>query len=251
MVEKSSAVDEFFAGFYRDPDPRVAGEALAHVLGLPGPAKDNVLMMFARAAQLSDGVRAEFTALRDREPAVADVVTSLLAAAANPAFPDPARIELTGPGDLDFLSGEFLLTGAEAPVHRIASVLGRDDRMLAALTAWVAERVYMPWSKAAKSKAMAALIANGIALDADRERLGNALDLDLAVWKLMSGGFKIRAELPFPIPDALINHMMIKGAACWSMQSNANAHPVVRAIYEALPDRARWPRFVADAGLPS
>lgn len=247
MRELPASAAAFFSGFYRNPEPRVVGEALLHVLSQPAPPAHHLLLMFARAVQLSEGVRAELEALASREAGTADTVAGVLAAAVDPAFPDAAKIPLTSPGDLDFVWGEFLLTGFEAPVRRIAGVLDGEDRMLAALTAWLAAPAYLPWSRSAKSRAIAALIAKGVVLDADRPRLGNEFDLDLLLWKLMSGGFKIREELPFAVPDALINHMMLKGAACWSLQSNANAHAVVRAVYDALPNRATWPRFVPEA----
>ncbi len=94
------------------------------------------------------------------------------------------------------------------------------------------------------ARTAAALTAAGIYVDASRPRLGNDLDVDLVVSQLMSGGFQVRAALPFAISDDLILHVVLKGAACWSMQSNANAHPVVREVYDALPIRPRLPRFV-------
>ena len=241
--------DPFFDAFYLDPAPRIAGEALLRFVETSRPLSPGVLAMFARATQLSQEVRAEFVNIRDREPGAAAAITRIFTSAADPSFPNAATLELSLPEHLDFVWGEFLLTGAEAPVRRIASVLQWDDRLLAALVAWASQSVYMPWTRSARARAKAELLAKNIVVEPGLPQFGNSVDLDLWVWKLMADGFKIREQLPFAVPDALIMHMAVKGAACWSMQSNANTHQVVRAIYDTLPNRDRLPPL-ASTPLP-
>jgi hypothetical protein len=50
----------------------------------------------------------------------------------------------------------------------------------------------------------------------------------------MAGGWKLREELPFTVDDAFVMHLAVKGSACWSLQSQARSHPLVREIYDSL-----------------
>lgn len=238
------ASNRFFGvGFYRDPDPRMAADALQHFLTGPHRDLEHVLFMFAQAARLFERVRFEFDCLSARDSSIADDVVKILRLSAEPGFPDFLAQPIVAPVVLDHLWGEFFLTGAEAPVQRIASALQWEDKVLRALTAWFGERTLLPWSHSAKAAKVSSLSRRGISFDTELPQLGNLFDLDLAVWKLMSAGFKVRAELPVAVPDSLIVHLSIKGAACWSLQSNALSHSIVRTIYEGVPNRARLPRF--------
>ncbi|MEZ4240312.1 MAG: hypothetical protein R3F59_29995 [Myxococcota bacterium] len=80
----------------------------------------------------------------------------------------------------------------------------------------------------------AALRAQGLTDDA-------AWDLDLAVWKAMADGVPAPQLLPFALDEAFLAHLALKGAACWSLQSNARQHPVVAAVWAALPRPERFP----------
>lgn len=239
----AEARDRFFGGFYRDPDPEVAALALLEFLRNPPPTAPRSGLMFIRAARLSAPVAEAMRDLAERAPEWGDDVRRLLAAAQDPAFPDPALIPLEGPDDLDFLWVELLLTGAAAPVQRVASVLALEDRTHAELSAWAARRPWAPWERAKHARVTADLVEAGFSLQAQPRPV---IDQDLWLWRLMGQGFQARERLPFPLDDATVQHLMLKGAACWSLQSNARQHPVVRAVYEALPERARFPRFVPD-----
>jgi hypothetical protein len=242
------AADRFFAGFYRDPDPKLAAAALAEYLASPRPNVDSVMRMFCSAARRSPEVAAAFRALGEQSPDLADTVRSVLTVAADPTFPDAMTMPLAQPGDLDFLWGEFLLSGSPDVVRRIAATLEREDRLLAGLEAWLRHPPLLSFFT--RPRLLKRLADVGIATDPDRPRLGNAMDVDLHVWKLMSGGFKLRDEMPFAIPDELVAHLAVKGSACWSLQSNAMQHDVVREVYERQPNRDRWPTFVGSGQTP-
>ena len=88
----------------------------------------------------------------------------------------------------------------------------------------------------------ARLQSHGFSLDKTRADLGNTLDLDLVVWKCMSDGLSMEEVLPFPLSESRIAPLMMKGSACWSLQSNAVPHATVRSVYSQL-DPTRLPRF--------
>ncbi|MFT4975621.1 MAG: hypothetical protein ACI8S6_001508 [Myxococcota bacterium] len=239
----TSPADRFFAGYYQHRDPDTAVAALERLFDNPPHNVRQVVRMFVRAVQVDPRISGVFRDLAGQRPGLAQHIEGILTTADNPAFPDPATAPLASPSDLDFQWSEFLLTGETASVGRIVSVLGRPDRTLDALTSWAGKRARMPWSKKARRDAEARLTDLGIALHAGQARLGNTLDLDLVTWKCMSEGTNMREALPFRVDDGFVSHLMMKGSACWSLQSNALPHQAVRDIYDRL-DTSRLPRFV-------
>ena len=232
----TSLPDRFYAGFYKHREPDTAVAALEVFFDHPPRDVRNVARMFVRAVQIDARLRTAFEGLADRRPDLAERVRGIISAAANPSFPDPATATLAISGDLDFQWAEFLLTGSTDPVERIAAVVCWPDHTRSALTERSRKTPRLPWSRRAHAEAEARLQAHGIVLSAN-------LDLDLLVWKRMSEGTDVREALPFRTDDAFIGHLMMKGSACWSMQSNAPGHAPVRTIYDRL-DAARLPRFV-------
>jgi len=242
MLMAPSPADRFFSGFYRHREPETAAAALQMFLDNPQNNARRVARMFVRAIQVDDNIQHAFRDLASTRPDLAQRIDGLLQTAASPAFPNPATAPLKAPEDLDFQWAEFLLTGDAAPVERIVSVLQRPDRTLQALATWRGQKARMPWTRRARSNTEAQLLALGFQLDDASPTLGNILDLDLATWKRMADGNPMQDILPFRVDDAHINHLMMKGSACWSLQSNAVIHPVVQARYGRL-DAARLPRF--------
>ncbi len=237
-----NAAERFFAGYYREPDPQLASEALADFFARPNAAANPAWRMFVVAARHDPAVADAFSALAAQRPELAAAVQSVLTAANNKGLPDPLVMPIADPGDLDVLWSAFLVSGADAPVQRILDVLNGDDRTLTALDRWVrAPGLLSFFSRPGQLKR---LHAAGLATDVTQPRLGNAMDVDLHVWKLMSNGWQVRTELPFALPDDHVMHLEIKGAACWSLQSNALQHPAVARLYATLPNPERLPRFV-------
>lgn len=142
---------------------------------------------------------------------------------------------LERPEDLDALWEVFLKSGDVSPVRTIATVLERPDRTKEALEAWHAKPPRF-WS--AKKKARIAARLESVGLDPAR-----TVDLDLVLWHLMTGGFQAPVELPYTMTDDYVLHLMMKGSACWSLQSNANQHAAVAEIVTALPAMKTAPRF--------
>ena len=243
MSAESDLADRFFGGFYQHRSPDTAAAALQVFLEHPPHNARRVARMLIRAAQLDDGVRAAFVVLSRQRADLSQRIDGLLEIADNPSFSDPATSPMKDASDLDFQWSEFLLTGAAAPVERIAAVVRRPDQTLAALTEWASGRARLPWSRRARRSTESRLQALGFSLDTTRTDLGNPLDLDLAVWKHMSDGINVAAALPFSLNDDRIAHLLMKGSACWSLQSNAVPHATVRAIYSQL-ESARLPRFI-------
>lgn len=242
MSAESDLADRFFGDFYRHRAPETAAAAMVGFLEHPPHNVRQVARMLVRAAQLDDGVRAAFAQLSHQRVDLAQRINGILETAENPSFPDPATAPLREPSDLDFQWSEFILTGDAAPVERVAAVVRRPDQTLAALVEWSGGRARLPWSRRARRAAQARLQALGFSLDTTRADLGNTLDLDLAVWKNMSDGVDMREILPFTLSDDRIDHLMMKGSACWSLQSNAVPHAAVRLIYDQL-EPTRLPQF--------
>lgn len=234
-------MERFFAGYYREPDPALAADALADFFALPNAAANPAWRMFVVAARHDPAIAAAFSALAGARPQLTDTITSILAAANDAGLPDPLNMPIAEPGDLDVVWSAFLVSGADAPVKRILDVVQGEDRTLAALDRWVrAPGLLSFFSRPGQLKR---LNAAGLATDTSQPRLGNTVDVDLHVWKLMSAGWQARTELPFPLPDDHVLHLAIKGAACWSLQSNAVQHPAVARLYATLQHPGRLPKF--------
>ena len=242
MSAESDLADRFFGGFYQHRSPETAAAALQVVLERPPHNVRRVIRMLVRAAQLDAEVRASFVALGRQRADLVERIDGLLEIADNPSFPDPATAPMRDPSDLDFQWAEFLLTGATAPVERIAAVVRRPDQTLVSLVEWAGGRSRLPWSRRARRADASRLQSLGFSLDTARADLGNVLDLDLAVWKLISDGVDMREALPFALSEGQMDHLVMKGSACWSLQSNAVPHPTVRSVYSQL-ELARLPRF--------
>ena len=236
------ATDRFFGGYYRAPDPALAAEALVEFFAKPNAGDNPAWRMFVIVARHDPAAAVAIAAVAERHPSLAATVSAILAAANNRGLPDPLELPIAGPGDLDLLWAAFLVSGAEAPVQRILDVLSWEDRTLAALDRWV--RAPGLLSYFSRPAALKRLHAAGLGTDVTQPRLGNVMDVDLNVWKLMSSGFKVRDELPFQLPDDHVMHLAIKGAACWSLQSNARQHPAVERLYATIAHPERLPRFV-------
>ena len=242
MSAESDLADRFFGGFYQHRSPDTAAAALQIVLEHPPHNVRRVVRMLVRAVQLDAEVRAAFVALGRQRADLTERIDGLLEIADNPSFPDPATAPMQDPADLDFQWAEFLLTGSVAPVERIAAVVRRPDQTLAALAEWAGGRARLPWSRRARREAESRLQALGFCLNTARADLGNTLDLDLVVWKCISDGIDMRNVLPFALSEGRMDHLMMKGSACWSLQSNAGPHPTVRSVYSQL-ESERLPRF--------
>lgn len=237
-----NARERFFAGYYRDPDPQVAVQALVETLQGNGVAEPGTLQIFSLASKLFETIAGELKIVADGNASLREPIQKILAARGS--IPDPATSPIGGPGDLDFLWGAFLLTGDAGLVRRIALQLEREDRTLALLRTWFRSTPWFPWARRRKSTQIGRLGEFGFVLDAEAPLLGNVMDLDLLVWRLMAEGLQVRQELPFACSDDFIAHLATKGAACWSLQSNAQQHQRVREVYVGLPFVERLPRFV-------
>ena len=238
----SAQADRFFSGYYQHRSPDTAVAALERFFVSPPHNPRQVARMLIRAAQVDPSVHDAFRSFASRRTDLAPRINDLLKMADRGALPDPATAPLQAPEDLDFLWSEFLLTGEAAPVRRIVSVLQWPDLTLKSLHTWAGQRARMPWSRRARSATEARLRQLGFSLDPAQAHLGNTVDLDLLAWRCMADGNNMSEILPFRLDDARISHLMMKGSACWSLQSNARPHPTVAEIYHALPTD-RLPRF--------
>jgi hypothetical protein len=83
-------------------------------------------------------------------------------------------------------------------------------------------------------------------LDAQGRVPRAARDLDLHLWKLMSQQFQVYRKLPFTLPHSYVPYVSLRGAACWSLHSNATSHEVVRDLYTRVPRASIYPLCISD-----
>ncbi|MEM9068108.1 MAG: hypothetical protein AAGE52_06360 [Myxococcota bacterium] len=226
-----SELEAFLGGYYRDGTPELAAQALLQVTD----PNEQLVALFARAAQHESTVDAAFAQAASEHPEHAEWIGQVLDLARSGTLPTHENLEINAPEDLDYLWGEFLLTGALGPVRRIADTLSWPDRTREALEAWSQKTPFLPWARKRHEALSSHLRTTGL--------LDEPGDLDLRLWKLMSGGFQV-SQLPFTVDHAFLRPLMIKGAACWSLQSNAQQHPKVAEFAASVDALATAPSFV-------
>ena len=140
--------------------------------------------------------------------------------------------------NLDYLWGEFFVTGSKEPLRRIINVLRGPDLIRRKLGEWLrtprsgfldrwkGRRVCQRLRKAA-----------GIDCDFTSRTITTTEDLDCLCTlesdlevRDVKGFARIRQALPFELSDSDIVYMVTKGTARWSLFSNAEEHSLVREI---------------------
>lgn len=234
----TSPLQSFCEGYYKRPEPSLARDAFLE-FGQTANHASLPVLPFAIAFACDRRIR---QAIEDFGPLTASSKTLFeRVLAASDVLPDPATMPIREPSDLDALWAFFLTTGAGIPVQRIAAVLNSDDQMSDLVQQWLEKPGIL--SAASRLRSKARLIHVGI-LSQQGAIPRSERDLDLHVWKLMSQGFQVRTELPFALTDGYIQHLALRGAACWSLQSNAQTHELVREVYLQSPRAALYPLFI-------
>ncbi len=206
----------FVDHYYDDPDPSHAAEALEFFIGSERlhdeAAAEAAWFVFSRIAELAP------QAVHDYE----DVI---------------ARTEwpIKGPGGLDFLWGEFFITGNTQAIVRIIDVLERPDQVREKLQTWLDTTETGFLSDRRRSAVVKRLSQAGILLDSGEKEILTAKDLDcyciLDAKDVVEGGFaRLRTLLPFTLSQDDVDYIGVKAAAKWSLGSNAQQHrPVLEA----------------------
>ena len=261
--------ERFMTWYYQAPVPERAPAALAfavrHVVPLSDEhSRDVVRYHFQRIAQLAPSVVEGYAAAipwaagRRSERFVTSLVRSLqsrpgvepltsrrsLAARARYIARRaklPADVPIMNaldrpieePGDLDFLWGEFSVTGSETAVIRIIDVLDDVDMIRARLAIWYTTRPRVELLRRRKCRAIER--ATGITYDGSSDSILPADDLDLfPTWA--DDGFiverwkTLRKVLPFRLGTVEAKRTITKCAARWSIESNARQNPEVLDI---------------------
>jgi hypothetical protein len=136
--------------------------------------------------------------------------------------------------DLDLLWVEFSVTGSKAPVVRIVDVLERADRLRQRLDEWLqSQAVGSPAERKRVEEHLATIL--GISFDPADTQIVTESDLD-TLSMLRELGFSnekfeaVKEALPFTLSMDDLHYMSVKGAAAWSLASNAQQHALVLEV---------------------
>lgn len=237
------AFNQVTTGYYRSSSPRVAAQALRHMLCMvaeTAPADVggfvSLFYLFHRIARLSEEARALFgPILRDYGGPNKELLGAILEARGNDSHPDALELEIEGPEHLDLLWAEFFVTGSPNPILRIVGVLDRDDRVRWHLDRWL--HAWSVFGRTARRATAATLREVGLPVDLDAKTIATDADLDCLCFSIAERKIPIFKLLPFTLPPEDLLALGTKGAALWSLRLNATQHARVAKICSAERDR--------------
>ncbi len=235
---RKDSYQRVLAGFYRDPDPAVAADALAFALEEDELQKDQtILLMFARMPEVYPEVHARFRQMLTPEldenrkriiQMLLDPPDEVKGARYLPTTP-------ANPQDLDLCWGEFLVTGSLEVVKRIIAVLdGKDlvrsliDESLLAPDAAAIRLTDAQWHSFHE---LGILIGTSEAMP--HPHVGVPGDVDLLIWWGLQKKHEASVLLVRQLSQDHVLHLATKGAALWSLRSNAEQHPSVKGLCDA------------------
>jgi hypothetical protein len=223
------------AGFYRDADPTIAAEALAFALEAGRFSEhEDLLLMFLRMAELYPEVNARFRQLLTPSlDAEGQRIVSLLVDP--PEQLKDARYMLgpiSTPLDLDICWGEFLVTGSLEVVKRIIEVLDWKDLIRSlmdeALRGLDSGGIRLSESQWQSFAELGILISTTDAVPYPHIAVPG--DVDLLIWHRLQKRHEASAALVRQLGQEQLVHIATKGAALWSLRSNAEQHPSVKGL---------------------
>ena len=158
-------------------------------------------------------------------------IQNILNGGAFPQF-NPLTREIRDGADLDILWAEFFVTGNKEPILKIIDTLGWPDRFKSRLLDWSVKK------HSNNEKRVLDRLLNQetrMNVDLDRMNIKDMTDLDClfsAQLQFRQPDKKRRESIKklrniLNITDEDILYMVVKGAALWSLQSNAQQHPKV------------------------
>lgn len=246
-MSTDTAADRTFVaaiqGYYRDPQPALAAQALARALEMMAATPPEgfgrfgpLIYLFGRIARESAAACAALTEVvagyrGEDVPLVARIVD------VDAPFPDALTMPIEDAIHVDLLWAEFFATGRRDAIPRIVQLLDGPDRVRAHVTAWLAER---GWLAGGRRRAHAAtLAAIGLEVDLPTRTIRTDGDLDLWAWRSAERGIKVFPVLGLPPSD--IMPIAIKGSALWSLRLNARDHALVGEVCRIEAERPGGP----------
>ena len=234
---KTDSIASVTAGFYRDADPTVAADALTFALEA-GEYKKNptLLLMFARMAEAYPEVNAWFRRLLS--PSLDAEWRQVIQLLLEP--PDQLKgagyllTAIGNPQNLDLFWCEFLVTGTLEAVKRIVAVLDWKDLTRSLIDEALLLRsggVELSEYQWQSFRQLGILIGS---TDAVRHpHVAVPGDVDLLIWHGIQEKHEASVALVRQFRQDHLVHMATKGAALWSLRSNAEQHPSVKELCEA------------------
>jgi hypothetical protein len=237
-VARKESFDRVAAGYYRDAEPAIAAEALAYALEAGLLMKDETLLaMFLRIAELHPEVNTRFREMfRPSLDAETRGIIHLLVAPPE-QFQDARYLNkpITHPQHLDFLWGEFLVTGSLEVVKRIIGVLDWKDLVRSlmdeALLNPAAAKIQLSQVQWQSFAELGILIRTTESVSHPHVVVPG--DVDLLIWRGLQQKHEASAALVRQLDQEQILQLATKGAALWSIRSNAEQHPSIKELCEA------------------
>lgn len=145
--------------------------------------------------------------------------------------------EVSNFNELDFLWVEFFVTGEQKPILKIIDVLAWEDLFRAKLKIWMHKQ-----NSLSKGHILIDMLKDmGIIVDLNSLEINLANDLDCVFMHYLQSGEKKYAKKIkeiLELSDEDFIRIGTKGAAFWSLQSNAQQHPVIlRYLVEQIQSR--------------
>jgi hypothetical protein len=225
-------IQDFLNDFYRDPDPAIACRVLA--VADEGNWLDDfplLLYGFARAVDRYSSVRAAMEDLAARGGARAKAASRVLETARSISFLETLEMpEDPEPGWLDLQWVEYGITGDEAPVKRIISVLDWDDVARQRLQTWLHNAAGVDWNAQPYLGYLKLFSRILFPVDIETGAIDGPVDIDLLIAMQVRDGNLQFDELPFEFGDDVAIRAAMKSAAVWSLTMKAEEHPTVTRL---------------------
>lgn len=224
--------DEVVQSFHHSPDRGRAVELFDEWLSSTSPTV-NELHAFCRMAMVDEAVRSGFAALREKKPAVVDMV---LRGFDDGEFP---RVGAEPPSaeSLDLLWIEFFVTGSLVPVQRIVAVLDEPDVVRRKLAAWLKETRAGLFGRTRIERFLPVFARAAFPVDVESATIDGPVDLDLSVALAARAGKLKFAELPVPLTTEELLRLAAKSAAVWSLRAVAGTHPAIAQVCQVESQR--------------
>ena len=229
------------AGVYRSADPEVVWKAIQYAIRHKLPSENPIIaLMFVRIAEtfpeVADYLNEVKSKASETEQSALKLILDPPAEIQNGAYL-PEKVE--SPGELDLCWSEFLVTGDIATIEKVVAVLDEPDH-----TRRFLNEVLTGKSTAADSESGERLELTeedrdqlaGVGIVIGRQEDGGAFqvlspgDLDLLMWIGLKTKIATCTRIVRSMGESLVTRMATKGAALWSLQSNAGQHGTVRLL---------------------
>lgn len=224
---------EVASGIYRRFDAEAVSMALQHAVREQlFSQQPTIMLMFVRIAEIYPAAAAT---LRQQQSDVSGPLRQAIDLILDP--PQDIRDakylphSIQSPGEMDLCWAEFLVTGKTEIVHKIVSVLDREDQTREFLnTQLTNEPGGLQLSDTERMELQQFGIGLGKPTDDSHWQVMTEGDTDLFLWLGIKDQNKLCLRVFEAMNDSQKLHIANKGAALWSLQANATQHGAIRLL---------------------